>query len=103
MCRYILYDKLSSLNSSDMCNPYVKHVQSTRVGSIRRETCMILLGNLPLLLLTVTGTQPTVACNWPVVACTRLTVACTRPIVTYVMNLSHQLSVDVSDKSVGYY
>jgi hypothetical protein len=56
MYSYTLYDKLS--------NPSVKHVQGTRFGSIRRETCMILLDNLPpphpLLLPTVSGTRPTV-------------------------------------------
>jgi hypothetical protein len=77
------------ISPSAMSNPSVKHVLSTRLGSIRRPTCMILLGNLPFLLPTVTGigptvagTRPTVACNRLVVACTQPTVACTRPIVT---------------------
>jgi hypothetical protein len=100
-----------------LSNPSVKHVRDTRFGSIRCEICMILLDNLPLLLPTVIGTRPTisvtrpivagtrpiVACNRPFIVCTRPTVACTRPIVTYETNLSYQLSVDVCDKSVGYY
>jgi hypothetical protein len=39
MYNYTLYDKLS--------NPFVKHVRGIRFGSIRRETCMILLDNPP--------------------------------------------------------
>jgi hypothetical protein len=41
-----LYDKLASLSSLNMFDSSVKHVRGTRFGSIRRETCMILCGNL---------------------------------------------------------
>jgi hypothetical protein len=40
------YEKLSSLRPSDMSDPAIKHVWGTRFGSVRRETCMILHGNL---------------------------------------------------------
>jgi hypothetical protein len=40
------YDKLSSLILLDMSDPSMKHVRGTRFDFIRRETCMILCGNL---------------------------------------------------------
>jgi hypothetical protein len=43
---FYFYNKLSSLRPADMSDPSVKHVRGTRFGSIRRETCMILRGNL---------------------------------------------------------
>jgi hypothetical protein len=114
MYNYTLYDKLS--------NPFVKHVRGIRFGSIRRETCMILLDNPPhpsscqlfqaldqlfealgncfRKLATVAGTRQIIACYRPLVACTQPTVACTWQIVTYVTNLFHQLSVDVCDNSL---
>jgi hypothetical protein len=63
------YDTLSSLSLG------------TRPCSIRHETCMILRGNLPLLLPTVTGTPPTVPGTRPNVTGTRPTIAGTHPIV----------------------
>jgi hypothetical protein len=43
---------------------------------------MILHGKQPLILTTVIGTRPTIACTWPTAACTWLVVACTQPMVT---------------------
>jgi hypothetical protein len=40
------YNKLSSLKPSNMSGLPIKHIRGTKFGSIRRETCMILRGNL---------------------------------------------------------
>jgi hypothetical protein len=70
-----------------MFDSSVKYVQGTGLGSIRREICMILRGNLPLLLSNVTGkrqtvlgTRPIVPSTWPVISCTRPVVACTKQV-----------------------
>jgi hypothetical protein len=81
LCVAILLCKFSSQSFLCMSNPFVKHVRGTMFDSIRREICMILCGNLPLLLPTIPGTQPTVSGTRLNVACTRLVVACTRPMV----------------------
>jgi hypothetical protein len=81
LCTTLLLCKFSSQSPSDMSNPFVKHVQGTRFDSIRRETCMILCGNLPLLLPIVRGTRPAVSSTRPNVAGTWLNVTCTRPVV----------------------
>jgi hypothetical protein len=82
------YDKLSSLGPSDMPDSSVKHVRGNKFGAIRRETCMILHGNLTPLLLTVlgtrlivSGTRPIISGTRPIVACTQPVVVCTRPVV----------------------
>jgi hypothetical protein len=82
--------------SYQMFDLSVKHIQETRLGSIRHETFMILCGNLPLLLPNVTCkwqtvrgtrpiipvTRPIVPGSWPVVSYTRPVVACTKQVFT---------------------
>jgi hypothetical protein len=51
----LLYDKLSSLNLSDMSDQSVRHVRDTRFGCIRAivlDTRTIVLGTRPIILVT---------------------------------------------------
>jgi hypothetical protein len=65
-----------------MFDPSVKHVQGTRLGSIRHETSVILRGNLPLLLPNVTSKRQTIRGTWPIVPGTRPIIPGTRPVVS---------------------
>jgi hypothetical protein len=87
------YDKLPSLRPSDMFDPSVKKVRCTKFDSIRRETCMIIRGNLlphpanccrhltncSRHLAKFPVTRTIVACTWSVVACTWPVVVGTDP------------------------
>jgi hypothetical protein len=80
------YDKLLSLRPSGMSDSSMKHVRCTKFGSVRRETCMILHGNL--LPHRANCCRHSTNCSkhsakflvtQPIVACTRLVVAGTDP------------------------